>query len=574
MLRQTNVQIRLWPWSFGSSNEKESCSFHEGKYEFPFLGSPVIAVSDKAELFLPGRYEQFIPHGPSFTTIYGTYQLYETPHGVLTKSYENSDQTPNGLTIYVDGKHADIQLFPAGARKRISNSDLDGNKNPTALARRIVSWSQFFDDCIEEASHLTKYKNKLPWNNIRNYLRKIAEDVSEPRMALIVYIAREMHRQLPHTVHAARKILLREHRLLPVDRISETDPNCLRWYVRQPGESMAQKAAANRQTLLGVARKESFDTLENRVLKDFIVKCRQETSRYLVLEVGDDQNFIKSSRATDVRHFQELCRGLQQAPLFETVSTPPPGIRPNYVLQNDARYREVWNNYLRLLRQEDEIDQSWDWQTRTWADITRMLINASICTLEVEGGEIISVEPIFDSILHLFREQHLGARLVPGTEPGPFKIGKIGNQPKDGWILEIVHSQMAHEHFVTQNLGRLGGHLYLILQPLDKTKIITVLTVWAVNTAGAEKLPSWKEICSSAGESLRQHRAVLGDQREDLPHMMGMVFCSDLECTVVNDFPSDDVTVIQFPTEQRHWDSALSDLSTLVEIMLEQAIGR
>ena len=574
MLSQVDVQIRLWPWSFGGSDEAETYSLYEGKCEFPFYGSPVITISSKAELFLPGRYEQFIPHGPSFTTIHGTYQLYETPHGVLAKSHKSSDQIPGTLTVYAKGKHEDVRLFPVGARKRLSDLDTNGNNQPTDLARKVASWSQFFDDCIEEASHLTKYKNKLPWNDIRKYLRKIAEDVSEPRMALIVHIARKMHRQLSHTVHAARKILLREHRLLPVDRISETDHNCLRWYVRQPGETMAQKAAANRQTLLGVARKESFDTLENRVLKDFIVKCRQETSRYLALEVGDDQNFLNSGRARNVKYFQGLCRGLQQAPLFETVPIPPPGIRPNYVLQNDARYREVWHNCLRLLHQEDEVDRSWDWQTRTWADITRMLINASICTLETEGGQIISVEPIFDSILHIFREQHLGSRLVPGTEPGPFKIGKIGRQPKDGWILEIVHSQMAHEHFLTKNLGRLGGHLYLILQPLDKTKTITVLTVWAVNTAGAEHLPSWEDICCSAEKSLHQHLAVLGDQGEGLPHMMGMVFCSDLGCTIVNDFPKDDVTVIQFPTEQRHWDNALSDLSTLVEIMLEQAIER
>ena len=64
-----------------------------------------------------------------------------------------------------------------------------------------------------------------------------------------------------------------------------------------------------------------------------------------------------------------MCFGLIRYPLFEGLQKPVPGTPPNYVLRNDFRYREVWRNYVRLIRREDEEDRLWDWQSRTWADV-------------------------------------------------------------------------------------------------------------------------------------------------------------------------------------------------------------
>ena len=101
---------------------------------------------------------------------------------------------------------------------------------------------------------------------------------------------------------------------------------------------MALKAAANQQRLLGIARNESFDTLENRVLKDFIFRCGNEGHRYLNTEVGNSFQLQQSKRARSVKSYCHLCTGLHKVPHLEKVAAPPNPIRANYVLQNDYRY--------------------------------------------------------------------------------------------------------------------------------------------------------------------------------------------------------------------------------------------
>jgi len=65
-------------------------------------------------------------------------------------------------------------------------------------------------------------------------------------------------------------------------------------------------------------------------------------------------------------------------PVFEPINLPTPGTPPNYVLQNDLRYREVWKWYKELLKREKAKDQIWDWQPRTWADVMRLFVGTAL----------------------------------------------------------------------------------------------------------------------------------------------------------------------------------------------------
>lgn len=85
-------------------------------------------------------------------------------------------------------------------------------------------------------------------------------------------------------------------------------------------------------------------------------------------------------------------------PHLEEVGSAGHGIRPNYVLQNDSRYREIWKYYLRLLRQEDEQDRLWDWQARTWADVARLLVCATTFTM-IESKKCSSSSIVMSEIL-------------------------------------------------------------------------------------------------------------------------------------------------------------------------------
>jgi hypothetical protein len=575
------VQYHFWPWSVG--DRKETADFVDGEIGVCFYGSPVLSVSQSASVYLARRYEEFIRFGPVFKAAGETYQLYHAPHGVIssreiTKGGREECGTCNNCyqtTLGIKGKETATELFLStwgGVESTFRTGEKDSE---SPLYRSVLRWSNFFDDCFEKA-RVAKRKGELPWAEIVDYIRSIAASKNEPRMALIVHISEAMRRHLPMAVHAARRILVRERRMLPAGRASETDPVCLRWYVRQPGMTAAQKASANRQRLLAVSRREFLDTLENIVLKDFLLRCRREAKRYRQFDVTGWQQET-SKRALDVNSFGLICSDLHQSPHLEGVSAPLAAIRPNYVLQNDSRYRQIWKFYLRLLKQEDEEDRLWDWQSRTWADIGRLLVNAGLMSLCGQNGtnRKYILEEMLKSVFGILHEQHLGSRIVTGSEPGPFLVKPTQGGMNQAVVLEIVHSSQAGEHPATAGLGRIGGHLYLVLTPLDGGEQ-HIVVVWAVHTAACapQIRPAWQDIGRSASRALKRHTLILEERMPRFPKLHGFVLASDLDASKPKLHPSDigEVHLAQLPTDQEHWGASVDWVALIIEEILEQTI--
>lgn len=550
---------------------EETVNLITGEAIFPFFGSPVISVSARASLFLPQRYERFTPFGSQFVTLGGVYELYEMPHGVMATRHSVTTEAEGKISVHSKNSRQTIRVIAQGAKRRVVQNG-EGPEE-TKLSRVVVAWSQFFDDLIEKSKEINR-ENKLPWSEIEKIIFEIAEEAAEPRMALIVDIAERMHSRLSLVVNAPRKILFRERRMLPAGRVAETDTACLRWFVRQSGESIAEKAAANHQQLLGVTRRESFDTLENKVLKDFLFRCAYEGRRYLITEVGDDPNLQQSKRTRMMRGFCHLCSGLRQVPHLEDVSKPPTATRPNYVLQNDYRYKQVWYHYTRLLRREDEEDRLWDWQSRTWADVSRFLVNFALYNLSRKSNTELPLEELLASGIHLLREQHLGSRVSGGSEPGPFMVNRRGTDRSRASILEVVHPNLTGEHPATQLLGWIGGHLYLVLTPLGGGRR-SIIVVWAVHTAGTEVHPTWEDISRSAGKALQNHiRNLDGFRYTDLPILKGFVLASDMESESAELHQGMDggLHLVQVSTDQRDWKNALSGIEAVLEVIMGEIL--
>lgn len=64
--------------------------------------------------------------------------------------------------------------------------------------------------------------------------------------------------------------------MLPLSRVKELDQSCIRFLIKQPGDTLKQKVAANDFKMMGIARVEKYDLLENRVLKDFLYRAQRE----------------------------------------------------------------------------------------------------------------------------------------------------------------------------------------------------------------------------------------------------------------------------------------------------------
>ena len=572
MFSHIHAQLHFWPWSLGI--REETVDLTKGSVSFSFWGSPVISISNSASLFLPQRHEKFVPFGSSFSTLAGEHRLYEVPHGVMATKNSSSK---GHIKIYARHLREEVFLEAKGAKPRRLGNGSSGKDEETTLARDVLAWFQFFDDLIEETKKAMR-PNKLPWSKVEGIFEQFRTDRSEPRMALIVDISHRMSGLLPVFVNAARKILLRERCMLPATRVAETDTASLQWFVRQPGDTIVQKAGANRHRLLGVARRECFDTLENRVLKDFLFRCAVEGGRYLKTEVEGNPSLLQSKRATGVRKYRHMCAELHQVSHLKEVSAPPPVPRPNYVLQNDFRYKQIWHHYMKLLRREDEEDCLWDWQGRTWADVARFLVNAALmdlCNKSCAGeGDGLVFEELLSSSVYLLNEQRLGCRIGAGSEPGPFVVRRRSKGKGEASILEVVHPDHAQEHSATRFLGRLGGHLYLVLTPLTGGTS-TVVVVWTVHTAGSGNHPEWSDIGFSAGRALQNHIRSIDDMRSpNMPILKGFVLASDVESEASELHPGSQggLHLVQVAADQRCWQDALAGITAIIEVILGEAL--
>ena len=139
-------------------------------------------------------------------------------------------------------------------------------------------------------------------------------------------------------------------------------------------------------------------------------------------------------------------------------------------------------------------------------------------------------EPLAKTPLHLRLEQERGSRIVPDSLPGPFLITRVVNGMLcEKMVLEIVHPDIAQKHQIVKYLGRVGGHLYMVLYPLGSCSIKKrVFVFWSVNGAGGIEVDSDK-MAISAYKALRQHYDRLSARRMEFPSLTGMIVASSLK---------------------------------------------
>ncbi|MBK8536900.1 MAG: hypothetical protein IPL59_18485 [Candidatus Competibacteraceae bacterium] len=83
---------------------------------------------------------------------------------------------------------------------------------------------------------------------------------------------------------------------------------------------------------------ENLDTLENRVLKDFLRLSIEEGRIYL----RANERYGNTERIRLVNRYLALCRRHHRELYDLGISNPAHPVTPNYVLQQDARYQVIW----------------------------------------------------------------------------------------------------------------------------------------------------------------------------------------------------------------------------------------
>lgn len=488
------IQFHYWPWS-ATGCPRETITLGaagSATIKLPYYGSPLLSVPLDFSISTDARHEAFHPvgcpcHGRPF-------QLYRVPHAIASSRRTLGACSTMTLTFSHNGIREHVTIVPQGA---VPGSLRDKGE----LQKMVLEWGSFFDFCHQKAGMQRKGALSLPWEKMPACIREYGGDTSVQKRSLIVSIAEEMSQRVQELVHAARRMLVHERKLLPAARAGEMDAGCMHWYFQQPGKNPIEKASANRQRLKALSRRETFNTLENRVFKEFLQRCLRECQQYISVICSGKTD---TGYAKEVGRYSSICSDLLKRPMWDDVGALESGARPNYVLQNDARYHKIWELYQKLLRKQEEEDWMWAWQGNTWADICRLLLGTALFSMAKSRGFRVRVTPLARASCGFLGEQIQGNRIMKGSEPGPFLL----SGPHSEAVLEIVHADEMENHVPASSLGSTGGSMYFVIKPLrglrEKATRASVIIVWPVHSLASTLKLNLYALKESAASGLAQ----------------------------------------------------------------------
>ena len=319
----------------------------------------------------------------------------------------------------------------------------------TLLDRVTSVWARMLD--VESA----RADPVKIWNELhRRWMSGTAAD--DPEMDVIVRHGRQMPKTLEQLGRTPRRILRRNQQMIPLSRVQEVDRRAMMWLVRQPGETTAERAGG-RQRIRAVAREESLDTLENRVLHSYADLAATVARNY----AQRHRRAFGSGRVRVVRALQKQCSQLALSLIERGVGSARADVAPNFVLQSNPDYRRVWNAWQELLRRERLLDDLWRWQAQSWEEFCALAVVVALQS--IEGALVIATSPL------VFRaEQRQGSWI---EHVNPLAVIYL---PEQGATVEVSYCHPG---------GRLTGYgavIWLRFGHVDKPDILTRWAIWPI----------------------------------------------------------------------------------------------
>ena len=554
------------PWQFVSKSTKlkidnsiplfqgEGLSFIAGYNSKPRLRLGNIELQRKSSIFSIGPYKNLC----SFD-IPQTYQIedsknyleLETKNGKHKVEVQGLIAMPSRRQINKLTKADDFEAFIEGLdeieRKQIQlYLFIDKAVNLMEQLR----WEA--ENHVELSSCFVPRLNKiapLPWSAVRDVL--VPKDDDAP-MDLIVRIAEQYDKALHSLASSPRKVLKRIRKKEPLARVQEMDAACMSWLTKQPGRSAIEKAGSS-QKVMAVAREEDYDTPENRVLKHMLVLCQRESILYLS---NFRKKYARSNRIRNVQRFLNLCSSLLATKSFSTVATITRMVKPNYVLQYDAKYHEMWQWYKKLIERQSTTEGAWHWQSRLWAD----LMHVCLCSALMELGKDAewSANSYYNHNLWLNREPVNSSWVNPIDWPSPVILTK-------GDSFVVVETMKPAGISNTKNIstpsaplvaGILGAD-FLIKFTNAQTGEESWVFVWSIHSAS--QTVSIENLSSDALKSIKDIQKCV---RKNVT-LFGLILVSKLNsfetCSsyLTSDSSTNVVSCTQVPGVMYEWDEEL-----------------
>jgi hypothetical protein len=455
----------------------------------------------------------------------------------------------------------------------------------SVLGRKIDSFIEWQINCFRELAHdgatisISEMEEKSQKIMRRNWdtVRKtwVGFDKSKAFMALIVQLSQK--KDLLRIFHSItlrpRHILLRYRQNTRLHRIQELDSACIRDLAKRPGKTVAEKAGP-RQELLAVRRRATVETLENRVFQWVINRMYDRANDYVatnkhLIPIGTDK--VKS-----VQKCGRKCKGWAssetlQSIAFDKLQHP---IQPNYSLQMDERYRNVYRTYRKLLKEKQVRDDAWEWQRILWTESARQLVGSTLT--EVFKEERASTPYYrFESEYGMWTKSPVGA--------GPF-ITKAGQciliDSRD--VLINPDEWINHPPFdFTPYLGTIGCD-QILFWPLSKTILLTWFVYW---TGKSDKIV---QMLNRTGEALRILSSDIGRFTRKHYKCLGLMLVTDPQApeakpgVEIETWPSNsemtEIVSLQIPftidqTNPVEFRKLIEDFRTGIQLVVDTAIG-
>jgi hypothetical protein len=287
------------------------------------------------------------------------------------------------LLPYPRSGHADVPRVEGLPVKPRPGSEIRTEEEEFAhktLARmnQVVSRIQELEEALDDPENVWARLQEA-WDT--------ASSEENPRMAEIVRQAGVLLPTLQELERRLRRVLRRERDKLALDRVQEIDRASMIWLARQPGRNVAERAGPS-QRVLAIARRENFDTLENRVLHSY-TRLASAVAREWLREHDRARTSKRYMRVeTYYRHCQKFGRELEEL----GVGFAEPGVTPNYVLLDDKSYRAMRQAWIRLLRRTAIEDELWAWQAESWTDFCTLALTLGLYGLE--DAVLVAQSPI------------------------------------------------------------------------------------------------------------------------------------------------------------------------------------
>ncbi len=272
--------------------------------------------------------------------------------------------------LYSEEKFKDSSELRLYLRKEQESSDEKFN----FILNIVEDFTQlrfFSEEKFQENSFCAHNKrNELPldWNSISDKLT-ISND--EPPCRIITTIAQQYFHILMLLCDNIHKVLRREREKVKLSSVQQIDSYCLCWLTKQPGRSPVEKAG-NKQQLLALVRKESVNTLENRVLKDFLKKCQVVGDAYIR---EYHSKYSNSERIKATTKLVSFCKTQLLSQIFREIPPLANLPTPNYVLQHNVSYSKMWRLYMMLIQQAKIVELVWPYRFKIFQDYFFLMLS-------------------------------------------------------------------------------------------------------------------------------------------------------------------------------------------------------